>query len=81
MKNLILFLFLLISFAVIGQSDSVPEKLSNVTDTTIYDMPDQMPVFPGGEAQMMKYIQKNVEYPPDAKAAHITGTCYASFIC
>ncbi|MCW3083181.1 MAG: Protein TonB [Bacteroidetes bacterium] len=41
---------------------------------------EQMPTFPGGEAEMMKYIQKNVQYPQVEKEAGISGTCYVTFV-
>lgn len=28
---------------------------------------EQMPVFPGGEAGLNDYLQKNIQYPEDAK--------------
>jgi protein TonB len=41
---------------------------------------EQMPTFPGGDAEMMKYIQKNVQYPQVEKEAGISGTCYVTFV-
>jgi protein TonB len=41
---------------------------------------EQMPSFPGGEAEMMKYIQKNVSYPQMEKEGQIQGTCYVTFV-
>ena len=41
---------------------------------------EQMPAFPGGELEMMKYIQKNVQYPQVEKEAGISGTCYVTFV-
>jgi len=41
---------------------------------------EDMPEFPGGDLGLMKYIQKNVKYPPDAKGHNITGKVYISFI-
>ena len=41
---------------------------------------EEMPEFPGGQAEMMKYIQKNVQYPQMAKEAGISGKCFCSFV-
>lgn len=41
---------------------------------------EQMPSFPGGEAEMMKYIQKNTQFPQVEKEAGIQGTCYVTFV-
>lgn len=41
---------------------------------------DEMPDFPGGVAEMMKYIQKNIQYPQMAKEAGISGRCTLKFV-
>ena len=41
---------------------------------------DNMPVFPGGDAGLMEYIEKKKKYPASAKKQNITGTVYVSFI-
>lgn len=43
---------------------------SNTDTTKIYKVIEQMPQFPGGEAEMLGYISKNIIYPP------IMGQCY-----
>ena len=35
----------------------------------IFTVVEEMPEFPGGAAEMMKYIQKNIQYPQMAKEA------------
>ena len=41
---------------------------------------ENMPEFPGGDLGLMKYIQKNVKYPPIAKEYNITGKVYVQFM-
>ena len=41
---------------------------------------EQMPNFPGGETELYKYLQKNIQYPASAKNSGITGTVYVRFI-
>ncbi len=44
---------------------------------------EQMPTFPGGEAEMMKWIKNKIEqvgYPQMEKEAGISGTCYVTFV-
>ena len=36
--------------------------------------------FPGGDLGLMKYIQRNLKYPPIAKEYNITGKVYISFV-
>lgn len=42
------------------------------TDTTIYNMVDKMPEFPGGEVAMFKYLAENLRKPADQeeRASH-----------
>jgi len=46
----------------------------------IFTVVEQMPEFPGGAGEMMKYIQKNVHYPEIEKEAGITGKCFVKFV-
>ena len=49
-------------------------------DEEIFMVVENMPKFPGGDLGLMKYIQKNVKYPPIAKEYNITGKVYISFV-
>ena len=53
---------------------------TNNTTSTFITWAQKMPEFPGGEADMMKYLKKNIRYPGQALAENITGTVYLSFI-
>ncbi len=44
------------------------------------DILERDPAFPGGLETLSKYIADNIEYPPQAKDAKVTGTVYVSFI-
>jgi len=49
-------------------------------DDEFFMVVENMPIFPGGDLGLMKYIQKNVKYPAIAKEYNITGKVYVSFI-
>ena len=49
-------------------------------DEEVFMVVENMPKFPGGDLGLMKYIQKNVKYPPIAKEYNITGKVYISFV-
>jgi len=49
-------------------------------DDEFFMVVENMPVFPGGDLGLMKYIQKHVKYPAIAKEYNITGKVYVSFI-
>lgn len=46
----------------------------------IFTVVEEMPEFPGGAMEMMKYIQKNVQYPAMAREAGISGKCFLKFV-
>ena len=55
-------------------------EIEEEDDEEFFMVVENMPEFPGGDLGLMKYIQKNVRYPPIAKEYNITGKVYVSFI-
>ena len=55
-------------------------EIEEESDDEFFMVVENMPEFPGGDLGLMKYIQKNVKYPPIAKEYNITGKVYVSFI-
>lgn len=49
-------------------------------DTTIYDIVEKMPVFPGGEMKMYEFLGMNVRYPQRARKDGYSGTVYVRFV-
>jgi periplasmic protein TonB len=45
-----------------------------------YLVVEQMPDFPGGEAELYKYLEKNIKYPALARESGVTGTVYIKFV-
>ena len=45
-----------------------------------YDAVEQMPTFPGGEAELMKFIRDNLKYPLTAKKEGIQGRVILRFV-
>ncbi|MBX7180812.1 MAG: energy transducer TonB [Bacteroidia bacterium] len=60
-----------------GKGNEVVEEPAPVETFKIVEQP---PVFPGGDAELMKYIMKSIKYPPIAKENGITGTVYVEFV-
>lgn len=50
------------------------------TDDDVYEVVEKMPAFPGGMAELMKYLRSNVRYPVEAHKAGIQGRVVVSFI-
>ena len=67
-----------------GDEVAVPSDVGNgpVEEKApeIFTVVEQMPEFPGGAGEMMKYIQKNIHYPEIEKEAGITGKCFVKFV-
>ncbi|MBK9636495.1 MAG: TonB family protein [Bacteroidetes bacterium] len=62
--------------------DPLPDTKDNSTTGTSnpYIWVEEMPQFPGGVNEMLKYLKNNIKYPIDAREANITGVVYLSFI-
>ncbi len=52
-----------------GPAEAAPE---------IFTIVEEQAEFPGGIAEMAKFIQKNLQYPPMAREAGISGKCFLS---
>lgn len=50
------------------------------TDDDVYEVVEKMPKFPGGIAELMKYLSSNIKYPVEAHKAGIQGRVVVSFI-
>lgn len=51
-----------------------------VEEPQIFTIVEEMPGFPGGEAELFKYLAGNIKYPAMAKDAGISGIVYVTFV-
>jgi periplasmic protein TonB len=51
-----------------------------VEEEQIFTIVEEMPSFPGGEAELFKYLGKNIKYPQMATDAGISGVVYVTFV-
>ena len=58
--------------------EQAPE--TSAQDDKVYQSVEQMPEFPGGMAEMLKFLQMNIKYPPTAAANKIEGRVIVQFI-
>lgn len=61
----------------------VPEQVEVVEKTKepeIFTVVEDMPEFPGGQAELMRYLQQNLDYPPLAKENNIQGRVVIEFV-
>ena len=81
----ILILILLFPLLTWAQTDTlhirkVPPSVTDREYGKVYTVVEQMPSFPGGDGELLKYIQQNTIYPKACKDSHITGTVYVQFV-
>lgn len=50
------------------------------SDQKIFDIVDEMPVFPGGDHELIRYIEDNLDYPKDAMESGIEGRVFVKII-
>lgn len=55
-------------------------RREEVADDHIFEYLEEMPEFPGGAGEMMKWLNKNMVYPPIAAENNIQGRVMVSFV-
>lgn len=79
------------SFDVKGNDDANGEVLKakevivqqeppKVEENKIFDVVEQMPTFPGGDAALMKYLRDNIHYPTVAAENGVQGRVVVGFV-
>jgi len=67
-----------------GTEGGIASAVQQTPQPTKKDIPfvqvDEMPVFPGGDSAILKYIGDNTVYPEEAKKKGITGKVIVRFI-
>lgn len=63
-----------------GAKIDEPPPPVEAAEPQIFTIVEEMPSFPGGEAELFKYLGKTVKYPPMAQDAGITGVVYMTFV-
>ena len=62
------------------KDEIIVEEKKPVEENKVFTAVEQAPQFPGGEAELMKYIQKNLKYPPVAMENNIQGRVVVQFV-
>lgn len=70
---------LLLAFAVASAMAQSTETKAAAQDEE-YTAVEVMPEYPGGFAEMQKFLQQNLRYPIDAKFGNIEGTVYTEVV-
>jgi periplasmic protein TonB len=62
-----------------GTTATVP-FVEPIPDNTVYKAVETMPLFPGGETEMFRFLMKNTLYPQDDKLVGNQGTVFVYFV-
>ncbi|MEZ3589959.1 MAG: energy transducer TonB [Muribaculaceae bacterium] len=57
-----------------------PEAAPSLNDRVVYTCAEQMPVFPGGDAALMKFIANHIVYPQSAREDSVQGRVVVRFM-
>jgi len=76
-QKFIVLVFLAILFAAGSFAQIQPNDSSK---KNVFTYVEEMPEFPGGQSELMKFLQGNIQYPPDARAAGAEGRVVVQFI-
>ena len=58
----------------------VEEKKPVVEETKVFTSVEQMPQFPGGEAELLKWISTHIKYPAIAMENNVQGKVVVQFV-
>ncbi len=62
------------------KTPQTPTTPQDKKDGKVYDVVEVMPQFPGGNAEMMKFLKENIRYPKEAHEKNIQGRVIVRFI-
>ena len=65
---------------VIDEYVPVEVEEEEVVEQEIFQIVEEMPSFPGGEAKLMEYVAKNIKYPQIARETGIQGRVFVGFV-
>lgn len=59
---------------------SIPLENREIPENEVFMMVEDMPEFPGGEEELLKFVTETVQYPEDAKAQKQEGKVFIKFV-
>jgi protein TonB len=65
---------------VIEEYVPVEVEEEDVQEQEIFQIVEEMPSYPGGEAKLMEYVGKNIKYPQIARETGIQGRVFVGFV-
>lgn len=65
---------------VIEEYVPVEVEEEEVVEQEIFQIVEEMPAYPGGDAKLMEYVAKNIKYPQIARETGIQGRVFVGFV-
>ena len=62
------------------KDEIIVEEKAPVVDNQVFTAVEQMPQFPGGEAELMKYLSTHIKYPQMAMENNVQGQVVVQFV-
>ncbi len=78
-RKLVLLFFISFSTAFYANAQEVKKTEVSKDEKEVFLIVDEMPEFPGGQEEMMKFLAQNTKYPKQARAKKITGIVMVNF--
>ena len=74
-----------VTFRLDGGAESKPAEVKQVVKTSaqgeeIFNVVEQMPEYPGGTEELMKFLQRNIKYPKEAQEQGKQGRVFVQFV-
>ena len=62
------------------KGNTTQTRKDTATDDKVYEVCEQMPIFEGGDAALLKYLRENLKYPDNTKDRGVQGRVVIGFI-
>ena len=62
------------------KGNTTQTRKDTTTDDKVYEVCEQMPIFEGGDAALLKYLRENLKYPDNTKDRGVQGRLVIGFI-
>jgi protein TonB len=66
--------------SVSGSANQQSSTITEGNQEDVFQMVEEMPLFPGGEQKMSEFITSNINYPEVAREAGVQGRVYVRFV-
>ncbi len=62
------------------EEEEAAKKFAAEVETKVFDVVEEMPQFPGGQAALLEYLAKNIQIPVDAEENGVQGRVICTFV-